>query len=394
MMTRTERAKAAFKEKRDAVIRYSLLVLSVLALASLKSSIPEPRLDLVGSPVEPEENLVDSAAPSGNETVNEPVELSGASLWADSSTAGSYASDNPSRISMDARNANLLDILSVLAIKLDTPIICLEEPRTVTFKVENLAPLTAFQLLLQKEGLDYINVGGNLVVGPRERLQDNFYNRMILTRFNLRYISAKTLRNLIGELGIPLQSVSVDVNTEAIWVQGTPIALGKIKEVIDAVDVPENADPADGAAFTMFVYYLNNTVAKDMAQRLATIGFQSVSTVVLNYPEFTRQLLVVAPTVLEDRVREAIRELDSLQPLIKIPVASASGENAYARLDAQRQLLVELTDIPASAMHISGDLSGRGDPLNGELILWVETTPDNINLIREMIDMITFIQEP
>ncbi|NLY38356.1 MAG: hypothetical protein GX044_03545, partial [Firmicutes bacterium] len=221
-----------------------------------------------------------------------------------------------------------------------------------------------------------------------------FYNRMILTRFNLRYISAKTLRKLIDELAIPLQSVSVDVNTEAIWVQGTPIALGKIKEVIDAVDVPENADPADGAAFTMFVYYLNNTVAKDMAERLAALGFQNVSTVVLNYPEFTRQLLVVAPTVLEDRVRDAIRELDSIQPLIKIPVAAASGENAYARLQAQRQLLVELTDIPESTMHISGDLSGRGDPLNGELVLWVETTPDNINLIREMVKMIDFIQEP
>ena len=273
---------------------------------------------------------------------------------------GSDTFDNPSRISMDMRNANLLDILSVLAIKLDTPIIYIEEPRTVTFKVDNLAPLTAFELLLQKEGLDYIKVGGNMVVGARERLQQDFFNRMILTRYNLRYISAKTLRSLIDELAIPLQSVSVDVNTEAIWVQGTPVALGKIKELIDAVDCPENADPADGAAFTMFVYYLNNTVASEMALRLETFGFQDVRTVVLSYPEFTRQLLVVTPTVLEDRVRDAIRELDGIQPLLRIPVASASGENAYFRLDAQKQLLVELTDIPESAMHISDDLSGIG----------------------------------
>ena len=39
MMTHTERAKAAFKEKRDAVLRYSLLVLTVLVLATLRCSI-------------------------------------------------------------------------------------------------------------------------------------------------------------------------------------------------------------------------------------------------------------------------------------------------------------------------------------------------------------------
>lgn len=390
MMTRNERAKAAFKKKRDAVFRYSMAVLTVLVLATLRCSIPVPRIDLTGSPAGPEENLTDTAAPSLQET----IDLSSNPLWADSSNVGSDTFDNPSRISMDMRNANLLDILSVLAIKLDTPIIYIEEPRTVTFKVDNLAPLTAFELLLQKEGLDYIKVGGNMVVGARERLQQDFFNRMILTRYNLRYISAKTLRSLIDELAIPLQSVSVDVNTEAIWVQGTPVALGKIKELIDAVDCPENADPADGAAFTMFVYYLNNTVASEMALRLETFGFQDVRTVVLSYPEFTRQLLVVTPTVLEDRVRDAIRELDGIQPLLRIPVASASGENAYFRLDAQKQLLVELTDIPESAMHISDDLSGIGDNMNGDLILWVEATPDNINLIRNMVDMIDFIQEP
>jgi len=131
-----------------------------------------------------------------------------------------------------------------------------------------------------------------------------------------------------------------------------------------------------------------------MAERLSVFEFPDVRTVVLSYPEFTRQLLVMTPAALETRVRNAIRELDGIQPMLRIPVASANGQNARSKLEAQQHLLAELTDIPLSAMHISDDLSGLGDHDHGALILWVEATPDNINLIKNMVDIIRFIEEP
>jgi len=122
-----------------------------------------------------------------------------------------------------------------------TQIIYLEEPVRVTFKSSNLSALTTFQLLLQKEQLDYLVVAGHYIVGNRERLYDDFYNRMILTHYNTKYISVQTLQNLIRQLNIPVENITVDVNTQEIWVQGTPMALGKFVELLNEVDRRENA---------------------------------------------------------------------------------------------------------------------------------------------------------
>ena len=166
-------------------------------------------------------------------------------LWADASgtvpSEGISSGSPSSRISLDVRDANILDVLSILAIKMGTQIIYLEEPVNVTFKSSNLAALTTFQLLLQKEQLDYLVVAGHYVVGNRDRLYDDFYNRMILTHYNTTYISVQTLQELIRELHIPVENVTVDVNTQEIWVQGTPMALGKFVELLNEVDRRENA---------------------------------------------------------------------------------------------------------------------------------------------------------
>ncbi len=170
---------------------------------------------------------------------------SSGTLWADASgsaPSGGTSSGSPSsRISLDVRDANILDVLSILAIKMGTQIIYLEEPVRVTFKSSNLSALTTFQLLLQKEQLDYLVVAGHYIVGNRERLYDDFYNRMILTHYNTKYISVQTLQNLIRQLNIPVENITVDVNTQEIWVQGTPMALGKFVELLNEVDRRENA---------------------------------------------------------------------------------------------------------------------------------------------------------
>lgn len=173
-------------------------------------------------------------------------------LWADVSeviTTPRSTASSADRISINVRDANLLDVLSLLAYKLDINILYLEEPnREVTFRTEILSPITTLQLLLQKEGLDYLIIGRNYIVGERGRLYTDFTNRMFLSRFDLRYVAASAMEGYINELGMPLQSLSVDSNQKALWMQGTPMTLGKARELINTLDVRDNAAFGEGGA--------------------------------------------------------------------------------------------------------------------------------------------------
>jgi hypothetical protein len=172
-------------------------------------------------------------------------------LWADVTdtiTTPRPTHTTPATISIDVRDANLIDLLSLLAYKLDVNIIYLGEPTKITLKTENLTPITTLQIVLQKEDLDYLVVGRNYIVGDRGRLYDNFANRMLLTRYSLFYVSAAAMQGYISELGVDVQSLTVDSNQQAIWMQGTPISLGKARELINSLDIMENAAFAEGGA--------------------------------------------------------------------------------------------------------------------------------------------------
>ncbi|MEW6276903.1 MAG: energy transducer TonB, partial [Bacillota bacterium] len=156
--------------------------------------------------------------------------------------APAYAAD-PQMITLDVREADLRDVLSALALKMGSTIILgikEDKPVKVTFQVQNVTPAKALELLVQKQGLAYLQKENLIVVGEPEKLKENFFNEMILTRFDTYYLPAGKVKELIGELAIPLQTITVETNLNAIWVQGTAQALQKVRELINAVDLPEN----------------------------------------------------------------------------------------------------------------------------------------------------------
>lgn len=184
-------------------------------------------------------------------------------LWADAIEGGPSGTPvTPSTsgtISLDVKDADLIDVLSMLAYRMDVNILFLGESDKITFKSENLSPLTTFQLLLQsyvptqqaqgaQHDLDYIILGRNYIVGNRDRLHQDFSNRMLLTRFGLFYVSGEAMQGYIESLEIPVQSLTVDANQQALWMQGTPMMLGKAREVINSLDVMENAAFAEGGS--------------------------------------------------------------------------------------------------------------------------------------------------
>ncbi|MCW2277274.1 STN domain-containing protein [Heliophilum fasciatum] len=148
-----------------------------------------------------------------------------------------------SKISMDVRNVDMRDVLSALALKMGVNIILVDtEAVEITFQTKNVTPRQALELLIQTHGYAYIEQGGVIVVGESGTLNDNFFNQMIVTRFDTVNVKAKKAMDLINALGIPLKAVSLDSNEYVFWAQGTVQSMQKVQEVIYSIDRPENAE--------------------------------------------------------------------------------------------------------------------------------------------------------
>ncbi|MDQ7789316.1 MAG: energy transducer TonB, partial [Clostridia bacterium] len=88
------------------------------------------------------------------------------------------ATGSKQNISLDARNAELRDVLSALAVKMDVGIILTGEPTKVDFRVDSVPPMRALELLLQTQKLDYIQDQNLIIVGNPENLKKEFFNRL------------------------------------------------------------------------------------------------------------------------------------------------------------------------------------------------------------------------
>jgi len=237
---------------------FGALAIMALGLSTMNCSFcprdlnPGGTYAATGSAREPSEITAEKEDPKQEpqQTGEQEGEVLSEELWADAiindNDQPRPTNEIPDYMSLDVRDANLLDVLSLIAYKLDGNIIFLEEPTEITIKTSELSPITTLQTVLQKEGLDYLTIGRNYIVGERDRLYEDFANRMYLSRFNLFYVSGEAMQGFIDEFDVPVESLTVDENRQSIWMQGTPMALGKAREVINSLDVMENAAFGEG----------------------------------------------------------------------------------------------------------------------------------------------------
>ena len=288
-------------------------------------------------------------------------------------------------ISLDVTDADLRDVLSALALNLRVNIIpAYDEEISVTFKVDNVPAMEALELLSHTYDLTYIRQGNLIVVGPQEKLTDDFFNQIVLTRFNLKHVTSDTVNSLIDELGIPIQRIWVEENPRIVWAQGTPPALCKVKELLSAVDIPESEEFVPH----IFLYTLKHTTTEYTLQRLDELvggedNLAGVRAITFDYPEFTQELLVITPRHLKSQVQDILGELDRPLKTIRVPVDSGESREG---LEARRSLLSQLTGISEGNMNISHNISE--DEESPHYIMWVEDTPENIRKVRNMIDSI------
>jgi len=284
-------------------------------------------------------------------------------LWADA-TETTPSTPRPgqgsgSTISLDVRDANILDVLSLLAYKIGVNIIYLEQPLQITFKSESLSPITTLKLILQNQGFDYLVVGRNYVVAQRVRLFSNFSENLLLTRYGLFYVSASSMQGYLTELGVDTVSPVVDSNQQAIWLQGTPMTLGMAREVINALDVMENADFAEGGLrkIRMPVAMAVGPQAEDELAALVDL------------------LSILLDGFRDGRIENDWFDWDHPDP---IPSITMNWESP----------VIKPYDIK---MKITRDLAPGSDGGVQVRYLIAEGTPDNIILVENMIEKIQFV---
>jgi type IV pilus assembly protein PilQ len=148
------------------------------------------------------------------------------------------------QISIDVKSADLRDVLSALAIKMDINVVMMDsKAQPVTFQAKNIPCGKALDLIIRSKGLSYVKEGNIVIVGTQDMLPKDVFEQTILTRFETYYIAAAKLKGLIEQLSIPdVKVLTVDTNPHAIWVQGTAKSLQKVRELVYAVDIEENAE--------------------------------------------------------------------------------------------------------------------------------------------------------
>ena len=301
--------------------------------------------------------------------------LSAGEMWADvsdtiSSPRPSYRST--ATISLNVVDADLLDVLTTLAYKLDVNIIYLEEPIKLTVKTENLTPLDTLQVILQKHSLDYIQVGSNYIVGQSSRLQSDFANRLILTRFNLKYVTADAMQGYLTSLGVPLNSITVDSNKYALWAKGTPMAIGEARELINALDIKENESITEGESF-FIKYNLSYVVAAEMKRYLEEIG---VPVLILTVDGNQKAIWMQGVTPALNEARDLIKALDieENQSITAGDPYLAKFELEFVPADVMKRYLGEL-GVPVKSLTVESNQN----------TIWLHGIPYALSEAREMI---------
>ena len=357
----------------------------------------------------------------------------------------SVAEDGP-KVTLDVRNADLMDVMSALAIKMRINIVMMNSnPQPVTFQAKDISCGKALDLITRTKGLSYTKEGNIIIVGT----QDMLPKYEILTRFELLFITAAKVKDLIGQLGIPQVTVlTVDSNSNSIWVRGNAESLQKVRDLIFAVDTEDNAEEGENLNYreiktnnispsrvlevlnaaglkvehyvklqdilvifdqnllkrwdqvenlikdfdfkgaesqTVYTYQLNNIVVGDAEKWLQEFDFAGEIKIVTpnNLDRFGQQITVICPPYLVKQVREALYQLDLPKKSIKVPVMTVKEKYGFNILNAKRILLSELTGIPQSKMRISNNLGTVSEP---EYVLWVEETPNKIQIVRDVLD--------
>jgi type II secretory pathway component GspD/PulD (secretin) len=185
----------------------------------------------------------------------------------------------------------------------------------------------------------------------------------------LDYISADKLSELAAELSVKAKLLTVENNPKTVFAFGDDAALDEIQAIVSTLDVVKNNNEANA-----FVYPLVNISAEEATERLNLFQFKDVTTVMAK-GKVARDIIVICPISMTQRVKDALESIDVAPQKISVPVDFSDVPSGATKLAARRDLLVSLTGLSSGAFSISSDVSRDNLP---HFVLYIYETPDNV----------------
>lgn len=145
-------------------------------------------------------------------------------------------------VTLDVKNADLLDVLKILAEQSGQNIIADQSVKgTTTVDLHDVPLKQALDLVVRTNGLDYRQVGNVYVVGTPAELATQFgQSGQVAAQsvaFPIKYADPINLGKQLGTV-IPTTTYTVDARTDTLLVTGTPDIIQSARNFLALADIP------------------------------------------------------------------------------------------------------------------------------------------------------------
>ncbi len=188
------------------------------------------------------------------------------------SSASTWSS---SRLSLNLVDANVKDALSAIARNAGYTIIFVgDATTTLTVNLEQMSALKAIDYVTRLAGLSYLKDGNTLMVGTTAELNEKFIDKVVMTKFTLKYITVGVLQTQASALGLSnVQYVSTEADDSTVFVSASPKELAKIQELIKLIDVSSNINAGAALVAANFKEInLEHITAEEFGSLLSSLG--------------------------------------------------------------------------------------------------------------------------
>ncbi len=188
------------------------------------------------------------------------------------SSASTWSS---SRLSLNLVDANVKDALSAIARNAGYTIIFVgDATTTLTVNLEQMSALKAIDYVTRLSGLSYLKDGNTLMVGTTAELNEKFVDKVVMTKFTLKYITVGVLQTQASALGLSnVQYVSTEADDGTVFVSASPKELAKIQELIKLIDVSSNINAGAALVAANFKEInLEHITAEEFSSLLSSLG--------------------------------------------------------------------------------------------------------------------------
>jgi type IV pilus secretin PilQ/predicted competence protein len=156
--------------------------------------------------------------------------------------SSSYGSASAGTVNLDVKNADIIDVLKVLAEQSGQNIVATQNVKgTTTVDLHNVPLKEALDLVVRTNGLDYRQVGNVYVVGTPADLSAQFGQAgQVATQsvaFPIKYANPADLQKQLSTV-IPASNFTVDARTDTLLVTGTPDIIQSARNFLALSDIP------------------------------------------------------------------------------------------------------------------------------------------------------------